>query len=349
MLSLIYDGPHREQVIVILQMLFWSGGILPLEACNDAIAVCPGKSYEFNTNDRFFDPSKLVEFCSGLVTIANHDGYYREYLVLSHASVQDYLSSVDLFRPCQQHLCEEVARLSILRICLAYLNCVDWSIFENAQSGDKGCFDGYDHRYSALAVRPKELIARFPFALWAQKFWIEHAKALEGTNEDARSLVLVFLRNPVTRRRPAILFNILSFDGIDPDQPYPLYLAACAGLSITCRQLIELDYTPSDSKPLNDTSAATSDTKGHDLKLHLGPCLLVASFGGHVEVVQELLRHGVDPNFTGALEFEEQGAQRGTALCFAASNGHNDIVQLLINNGASVDHSCVVSPERTAL
>lgn len=60
--------------------------------------------------------------------------------------------------------------------------------------------------------------------------------------------------------------------------------------------------------------------------------LHVAASFGHLDMVKSLLGFGLDVDM---LE------QDGTPLYFAAGQGHSEIVQELVANGANVNHACV--------
>src|SRR5262249_41079717 len=56
--------------------------------------------------------------------------------------------------------------------------------------------------------------------------------------------------------------------------------------------------------------------------------LMLASFGGHFEIVTALLKAGADPNAADQLS--------KTSLMYASMNGHDEIVQALIQAKAAV-------------
>ena len=60
-----------------------------------------------------------------------------------------------------------------------------------------------------------------------------------------------------------------------------------------------------------------------------GELLLDASIADDLKKVQQLINEGVDPNY--------QGSAYGSALLYAAGNGHTDIVRFLLEKGASID------------
>ncbi len=61
----------------------------------------------------------------------------------------------------------------------------------------------------------------------------------------------------------------------------------------------------------------------------LGTPLHAASFGGHLQIVQLLLRHGVDVDIQAFVD--------RTPLRFASQSGHSDVVRCLIDHGADAN------------
>jgi ankyrin repeat protein len=341
MLTSIHAGEHFEEVTIILQLLVWSKAALPLDACQDAIIVCPEETPDFNSNDRFLDRPEqcgLVNICSGLVAVVRSADDTCDFLALSHASVKDYLLSDETPEPFRDHLGEAVARLSTLRRCLVYLRCVDWEILDNDTHDDKDYSDYSDYsdyyfyqRTSYSSRKAKELASKFPFAHWARDSWMEHAKALEDTNEEAQSLTLAFLRGHTLALERAMTFNISYFDLADVGQSYPLYLAACIGLEKACSQLIELDYVSDDARITHENPTAASKD---DLILHLGLCLIIASAAGHIGVVRKLLDSDANPTSDC-----NHCAYATTPLYEATLHQRVSVIELLLANGADVEHS----------
>ncbi|TIA28701.1 purine and uridine phosphorylase [Aureobasidium pullulans] len=332
MLTSIRAGEHFEEVTIILQLLVWSKAALPLDACQDAIIVCLEETPGFKSEDRFFDRPEqygLVNMCSGLVAVARSADDTCDFLTLSHASVKDYLLSVETPEPFRDHLGEAVARLSTLRRCLVYLRCVDWEILGNDKHDDEES-DFYQHNSYSIK-KADELASKFPFAHWARDTWMEHAKALEDTNEEAQSLTLAFLRGHTLALERAMTFNISYFDLADVGQSYPLYLAACIGLEKACSQLIELDYVSDDARIAHENPTAASKD---DLILHLGLCLIIASAAGHIGVVRKLLDSDANPTSDC-----NHCAYATTPLYEATLHHRVSVVELLLANGADVEHT----------
>ena len=98
----------------------------------------------------------------------------------------------------------------------------------------------------------------------------------------------------------------------------PLYYAALCGFHELVEHLILKD-------PQSTSAMGICGTAMHS-----------ASFAGHLQIVQSLLRHGVD--------IDVRGGDNRTPLHFASQSGHRDVVQCLIDHNADVnshedDHS----------
>jgi ankyrin repeat protein len=126
-----------------------------------------------------------------------------------------------------------------------------------------------------------------------------------------------------------------------PSQPSALWIAAAANLLETAKFLLKEAPTPqhSDSPEISVASyyghlqmvellvehSANVNAQGG----HFGHALQAASFNGHIDVVQLLMEHGVN--------VDAQGGEYQSALQAASCNGHIDIVQLLMEHGANVN------------
>merc|ERR1719215_1542755 len=80
-----------------------------------------------------------------------------------------------------------------------------------------------------------------------------------------------------------------------------------------------------EARSLPNTTTSTTITTEEDRI----PELFEASRTGDVELLQELLDEGYSS--------DERDSQGNTLLIHAASNGHSDIAQLLLQNGADVN------------
>jgi ankyrin repeat protein len=126
-----------------------------------------------------------------------------------------------------------------------------------------------------------------------------------------------------------------------PSKPSALWIAAAANLQDVTKFLLEEETTP---PHLNGQEISVASYHGHLQIVQLlvehgadvntaggiyGYPLQAASHGGHLVVVRSLIEHGADVNV--------QGGEYGNALQAASFNGHMDIVRLLIDHDANVN------------
>lgn len=102
-------------------------------------------------------------------------------------------------------------------------------------------------------------------------------------------------------------------NGISRYGSAPLYVAAVQGDAEIVRILLDAGANP------NKESAGESE----------GTPLCAATSWGHAEVVRLLLRYDADPNL---IERTDEVAM--TALAWARRNHHDEVVRLLLENGA---------------
>ncbi|KAJ7923155.1 ankyrin repeat-containing domain protein [Mycena leptocephala] len=123
-----------------------------------------------------------------------------------------------------------------------------------------------------------------------------------------------------------------------PSKPSALWIAAAANLLETATFLLE-EAPHLDNQEISVASyyghlqivqlLVDHDANVNALGGRLGNALQAASDGGHINIVQLLIEHSADVN--------AQGGEYGNALQAASSNGHINIVQLLIEHGADVN------------
>jgi ankyrin repeat protein len=325
MLTSIQARHDHRDVTLVLQMLLWSDRRLTVEACNDAVIVRPEKKPAFSAHNQFFDRWDIVNICSGLVTtVWSNTGYAdSQYLQLAHASVREYLSSQEIIQPFRSQLKEAYARACLLRMCHAYLGCIDWSTM-----GDNP--DGIDQT--------------FPLADWAASTWPEHARYLEAVDDDAPASVLGFLQRVCVLSKHFFRYSIAPFYWADRTQCYPLYFAAFTRLRRSCRQLIQSDWANTLKSSDDQFSGSAQTSVESAIQIRLDASLSAAATRGYVGIVQDLLGHGAHPD---AFRFSRY-TQEYTALHLASKSGHTEVVRLLIKGGASINYNAEPSC-RTAL
>jgi hypothetical protein len=165
----------------------------------------------------------------------------------------------------------------------------------------------------------KKRLATFPLALYASRYWVDHARF-----EDVVSRIQDAMEHLFSPRNPFLSAWVWIHDvdsgrfsrSIDDLTEHPsrpeviaLYYAALCGFSGLVNYLIS--------------------THTEDVNARCGRCgtpLHAASYGGHFDVTRLLLDHGVDVDMKNP---------RGNApLGLAYSRGHMEVMRLLLDHGA---------------
>lgn len=302
------DEVYRDKAIRILQFLTYSERPLTIEEVVDIIAVDLEGNSHFDPSFRMPKPQEILSLCSSLVSLgtrSSSDNGSKRFLEvqLAHFSVQQFLKSdrivatfprraTKIGTAFQFGLHEFNARRSIARTCLTYLSCLD----------EQRTVD--------------EIVAEFPFAQYAARYWMNNAELTEGDAEVLASIMKFFLEQSQAYTAWGKLY--------DPDDPWieepfssgeematPLYYASLTGLQRTAQALTE--------------QGAIVNAKGGDY----GNALQAASGGGYKEIVQLLLEKGAEVN--------ARGGVYGNALQASSEHGHEEIVQLLLEKGADIN------------
>jgi Ankyrin repeats (3 copies) len=272
----------------------------------------------------------IQKICSSLLAISEYapspDNHERE-IKFAHYSVKRYLESDRA--PSAFRITAENANATVARISLIYILSVDlWA----------------SHLRS------------YPFGRYAGAYWFEHAAVADERGLfQVDDLVIRLLsegnvhrlQNAVDIRHPTydIDIDLASCDKIDDR----LFLAAYLGFPKTCRALI--GNGADINAPLGELPGAICGAclGGHfavaKLLLDLGAKLdsqdqaiqIACSRGSNVDIVRLLLEHGCDSS---------------RALTYAAAYGivehvqedHEEVVLLLLENGAGVDGKPNYSP-----
>lgn len=117
-----------------------------------------------------------------------------------------------------------------------------------------------------------------------------------------------------------------------------LLLTSCTKSPTDARkELVELDVPFEKAACLEYTEKQDKTVIDLFLASDISPeCILIgASETGNLELVKQALSEGADPNVI--LDDELQGIENSQALCRAAYRGHEEIVDILLENGAIPD------------
>ena len=248
---------------------------------------------KLNSDWRWGDHEQAVlSTCSSLVTVVPNDGY--PVVQFSHFSVKEFLMSDRLATSrrdiSQYHISLEDANTLLAQASLAVL-LRDPDVNTHADSA--------------------------PLAGYAAEHWATHAQ----------------VKNVASRLRDGMK------DLFDPDKPY---FEAWIQLHNVDLHFFHPRNVP-DSEPGARPLYYAALCGFHELMEHLtlkypqcanarggncGTALHSASYGGHLQIVRSLLRHGVG--------VDVRDCHNRTPLDFASRTGHCDIIRCLLEHGANV-------------
>ena len=247
---------------------------------------------KLNSDWRWGDHEQAVlSTCSSLVTVVPNDGY--PVVQFSHFSVKEFLMSDRLATSrrdiSQYHISLEDANTLLAQASLAVL-LRDPDVNSDADSA--------------------------PLARYAAEHWATHAQ----------------VKDVASRLRDGMK------DLFDPDKPYFEAWLDLYNIDPTGHTRSAPDFEPG-ARPLYYAALCGF----HELMEHLtlkypqganarggnyGTALHSASYGGHLQIVRSLLRHGVD--------VDVRDCFNRTPLSCASWGGHCDIIRCLLEHGANV-------------
>jgi ankyrin repeat protein len=329
---------YRPNAIKILQFLTYSEYPISLEEAVDVIATDPSRNPPFEARNRMRKANETLLLCSSLVSpvtrlLVERSSQTRERieLHLAHFSVKEFLRSGKIESTFSQQLSENVARASIVQVCLAYLSSLK------------------------LGLQLQRIRVDYPLAQISAKTWMSSAAAAES-DERAQNMILKFFSND--RRGYTNWCRLIALqDQADAtattisrfDERASLYHVALLGLTQTMAVLLQSnDHGPIPARDFEyalDAATRAGNCRMVELLLQheqrfrnvsqislllaLSRALLEASLIGHEEIVKILIQRGADVN--------AKGGVYDTALQAAASSGHGGIVRLLLDAGANMN------------
>jgi len=296
-----------------------------------AIQIGEGEFPNYNVNRRPENPEEaILSACSSLVTIIDVDS--SRVVQFSHFSVKEYLTSERLAKAKKPlslyHIHPHSAHTTLAQASLGVLLALD---------------DQVD----------KETIKNFPFAIYAARYWVDHAQF-----DDVCSSIKLPMEQLFDPAKPHFaawlwLYNIdepftLPMATVHPTRPYavPLYYAALCGFYGVAEDLIDANLQDIDARGgMSATPLLAALERGHlavailliargaDINCRDSQSrtpLHIASRRGYDDLVSLLIHRGVD------LNSEEDS--RETPLHVAVAGGYDNIVRLLLDHGADADH-----------
>ncbi|KAJ7473698.1 hypothetical protein B0H11DRAFT_1866618 [Mycena galericulata] len=301
----------------ILRWLVFSAYSLSIEQLADAVAFHFSKEehYTYDPSIRRDHLNAIPEWFEGLARAPNWDG-----LVLSHASVQDYIMSSHFTNKFGYDLRSGPSHTFIAHSCISYfLHFVEHPLNE-------------------------ETLPNYPLTSYAAEFWCHHL--LRAADQTALFPEAMHLLDEGSKQYTALNYGGESQPARRPMRS-PLLLCCKEGYIEGARYILEKGADVN-AEGRNGTALQAACRGGHTDVAQLllenganvnaqcgvfGNALQAASAAGDPgDIVPLLLQKGAAVN--------AEGGFFGTALQVACYRGHADVVQLLLQNGANVNAQC---------
>jgi ankyrin repeat protein len=323
---------RQEYALRLFQCLAESIRPLRAEELAEILAIQfdTGTLPNYDVNWRPEDPEEAVlSACSSLITIVDMDS--SRVVQFSHFSVKEYLSSERLANAgkhlSQYHILPHSSHTILAQASLSVLLALDDQI-------------------------DKERMKDFPFAIYAARYWVDHAQF-----DNVPSSIEVAMERLFDPAEPHFSAWVWIYD-IDyrfrdimfearptPPKAVPLYYATLCGF----RDLVEhlIATYPRDvnargghhATPLHtavvkgnvDVMKLLLEHGAHVASVDRNECtpLYEASQRGRLDIVSLLLDHGADVNY--------QDKYGWTALLEASFEGELEVAQILLQHGATAD------------
>ena len=335
-LQSIDDEEYTNLFARVVQWLAYSREPMSLADISEVLTVDPEDDHQFDVDRRLEDPKDLLRICSSFVTTVprpeDPEKYLRfcsnslmtlhqpgqhgtspgsgEILQFAHFSVREYLESARIHDgPAKRYAIQEIHSNNFLaECCIIYLRHPD--VLESSYRDRWGFYN-----------------EKYPFAIYAANYWVEHAeRAEEGGNIIALSKA--FSRGNYSIYKPLIYASIYNV----PKITRALILEGANVNASTYRdwtplmQILEHQHERIELVQLLLQHGANVNAQNHGG----GTAIMIAAKKGKQQIVQILLDNGA------AIQIV---ARRGwSALTLAAKNGHTGVVQLLLDRGVSIRH-----------
>ncbi|KAJ7473700.1 ankyrin repeat-containing domain protein [Mycena galericulata] len=314
------DRIRQEDLVYVTGILRWlvfSAEALSLEQLADAVA------FDFSKEEHYtYDPSirrdhldTIPEWFEGLATVSNYR-IFEDVLVLSHASVQDYILSSHFTDKFGYDLNSGPSHTFIARSCINY--------------------------FLHFSKHPlnEETLPNYPLANYAADHWCHHLLR----SADPMALLPEAMHLLQDGSEQYIALNINPYGATDFPMQSPLHLCCKEGYTEGAHYLLEKGADANAKNGKYGSALQAACYKGHadvvqlllehganvnDLGDLFGHALQAASVTGHPDVVRLLLEKGADVN--------AEGGKYATALQAACREGHADVARLLLENSANVN------------
>jgi len=280
----------------------------------------------------------VLSTCSTLVTVVEANGH--KVVQFSHFSVREYLTSdriANLAPVSHFHILPKPAHTLLSKACLSVMFQLDYDVDEGK-------------------------IHNLPLAFYAAEHWVDHARFEDVSSQIGDGMDRLFDRNKPHFAAWVWLCNIDDkYGGYDvhtahPEKPdvVPLYYAALCGFHGLAERL--LAAYPQDLNAQGGICGSPLGVALHNGHPNIALLLLkhgadvesrglqgqtplyMASSSGYTDVVRSLIGRHANPNAECDDYDEHFNAVNRTPLHAAVDKRHLDILPLLLESGAYVDH-----------
>ncbi|KAJ5539898.1 hypothetical protein N7513_008230 [Penicillium frequentans] len=277
----------------------------------------------------------VKDLCGLLVNI------HGSKLFFMHQTTREFLAHRERQGEWKGRLDMLGSHRQMLMVCLTSLSCLDQKALGEIYTQSE-FFWGELMGYGAFSAHNSHILqkfkADFPLALYSTRHWIDHARPTE--KQALEDIVSFVGSNHAYEAWDGLYCMItsgrLGLRGFKHQTTPPLLHASSANLPFLVKQLLE--------------NGANINAEGYQNPT----ALYAAAEKGHKEIVELLLRNNADvnarscpdtpPAFYDSALFPNSASATSqnflpvgkTALYIASSQGHEEIVQLLLDNGADV-------------
>ncbi|KAJ5644882.1 hypothetical protein N7507_010893 [Penicillium longicatenatum] len=285
----------------------------------------------------------VKDLCGLLVNI------HGSKLFFMHQTAREFLAHRERYGEWKGRLDMLGSHRRMLLICLGSLSCLDKKVLGEILTHAE-FFWGELMGYGAFSAHNSQILqnfkADFPLALYSTRYWIDHARLIET---EALEEIVSFVENNQAYEAWDGLYSMitggrLGYKRFKRQTTPPLLHASSANLPCLTKQLLE--------------KGAKIDAEGYQNPT----ALFAAAEKGHKEIVELLLKNNAHvnarsrpdapPAFNGVSLFSNSACANSpnsqpsgqTALYIASLQGQEDIVQLLLENGADTT-SCNAGTE----
>lgn len=303
----------RPYAVTVLRFLTYSPRPLRLLEILDAIATNPQEKPAFRPENRFPNPREVLNICSSLVNLVTRESANVDTAVPSHNDDENHNISTNNDD-------------GMLELRLAHFSVKEYLISDRVHGMFKGLLEEITSKASMVktclsylfyldhGLSRQEIREAFPFAKYCAKYWTTFATVAEDHSKNVQQWIDFFLNHKKAYTTSCFLFDPdesrMSYWAWREDEtPSLLCYASSTGLRVFVQSLLKDAYHDGDDDVAPDVCNA----------------LYAASFSGH----DEFLNKGV--------YVDTQDLLRCTPLVAASKQGHEKVIQTLLDWGADIN------------